>query len=182
MNLFERILSTINAILLVVLSTIIILFSSKIIDIQTLWTRLALLYGRWEGILFGIILIIINIKFLLSGISSKPELITTITNNELGLLSISHTALEKLVIKVVNNVKEVEDVKVNIEKQTEGIIIDLRLTLTPENIVMPELLSGLQKDIKEYFEEIVGITVKEISIKVENIAKSNLVSHKKTVR
>lgn len=181
MNLFERILSTINAIFLMILSILVILLSSKLVSLQTLWTRLGLLYGRWEGILIGIILLSINIKFLLSGIIPRPELLTTIAHNELGLLSISHIALEKLVIKVVNNIKEIKDIKVKIRKQTEGLFIDLKLILAPENIVVPELLSDLQKDIKEYIEGTVGVNVRKISIKIESV-ETNPISHKRTVR
>lgn len=181
MNLLDRIFLAIAVIILAVVSFFIVVFSSKLINLQTVWTSLNLLYGRWEGILVGSIFFVVSIKFLLSGIKSRPESVTIIRHGNLGLLSISHSALESFVLKVTNNIEEIKDVKVRIIKQDEGISINLKLMLTPHDIIVPELMSKLQQDIKKFIESNVGIAVKEICINIENIT-TKPVSHQRVVR
>lgn len=183
MNLLDRILLTVNTIALAIVSTLIILFSAKLISFQTLWTNLNLLYGRWEGVLAGAILLIMSIKLLFSGIKfkSSSDLSTTINKGELGLLSISYKALEDIVLRVIDKIEEIKDVKVKIIKKDEGVSINIRIMLDPANIVMPELMSDLQRDIKKFIESNVGIVVEEVSIRIEKITASS-VSRQRVVR
>lgn len=183
MNLLNRILLTVNTLALAIVSILIILFSAKLISYQTLWTNLNLLYGRWEGILVGAIFLVLSIKFLFSGIKfkSSSELSTTINKGELGLLSISHVAIEDIVLRVINKIKEIKDAKIKIVKKDEGVAINIRIMLDPDNIVMPELMSDLQRDIKTFIESNVGIVVEEVSIRIEKIATGS-VSHQRVVR
>lgn len=168
MNLFDRIVLTIYTLFLAVVSVLVILFSTKIFPLEEYWTRLELLYGRWEVGVVGLIFLLMSMRFLLSGIKSQHFPEATIKDGELGNICISLNAIENLILKITRDFEKVKDVKVNLRKKEDGISIKLKLVVT-NDVVIPDLTAELQKTVKDYVESTTGINVEQININVDNV-------------
>lgn len=96
MNLLDRIMLTIYALFLTVVSVIIILFATGIISLQFFSISILMSYGRWETGVVGVVLLLLSLRFLLSGLKTRQLPDTTIANGELGKVSITLNAVESL--------------------------------------------------------------------------------------
>lgn len=169
MRLFERVIVFFICVAMVVVSAFAILFSLKVFSLDYFWTRLVYFYGRWEmGAVAGIFLVG-SILILLSGFRNRKIPESVINNGEMGSVSISFNAVENLILKAANNVERLKDVKVKLKPREDSLSIILKVTVAPDTNI-PELTSELQRVVKDYVESMAGISVREIKVKVENIA------------
>lgn len=168
MNILDRIILTIYTMFVALASIIVVLFSARLISLDDLWTRLAIAYGRWEAGAVGLAVMLVSLRFLLSGLKVQHFPETVICNGELGNISISLNAIENLILKITRDIENVKDVKVQIKKKANGISVLLKLVVNYD-IVIPELSSTLQKSIKNYIETTAGITVNDVNVRVDNI-------------
>lgn len=168
MNILDRIILTIYTILIALASLAIVLFSARLIPLDDVWTRLVILYGRWEAGVVGLVIMLISLKLLLSGIKTHRIPETMVFTGDLGSICISMNALENLILKITHDIENVKDVKVRIRKKENGISILLNLVVNCD-VVIPELSSTLQKSVKSYLETMAGVTVNDVNVRVENI-------------
>ncbi|MDD4569919.1 MAG: alkaline shock response membrane anchor protein AmaP [Tepidanaerobacteraceae bacterium] len=169
MNLLDRIMLTIYALFLTVVSVIIILFATGIISLQFFSTSILMSYGRWETGVVGVVLLLLSLRFLLSGLKTRQLPDTTIANGELGKVSITLNAVESLVLKVVRGIENIKDSKIKIKKLDNGVSILLKLTVNFD-VIIPETSFELQKTIKDYIENTAGITVKDVRVSIDNVS------------
>lgn len=168
MRLYERVIVFFICIAMAVISVLAILFSLKVFSLNYFWTRLVYLYGRWEtGAIAGIFLVG-SILILLSSFLNRKIPESVISNGEMGSVSISFNAVENLILKAANNIERLKDVKVKLKPQEDSLSIILNVTVAPDTNI-PELTSELQRVVKDYVESMAGISVRGITVKVENI-------------
>jgi uncharacterized alkaline shock family protein YloU len=117
----------------------------------------------------GGIFLVGSILILLSGFRNRKIPESVINNGEMGSVSISFNAVENLILKAANNVERLKDVKVKLKPREDSLSIILKVTVAPDTNI-PELTSELQRVVKDYVESMAGISVREIKVKVENIA------------
>ena len=158
---------------MLVVSIFVIVFSMKLINIDIFWTSIAPWYGRWETGILGAVLLVISVRLIFSGLRPKQPPESTIKNSEMGKVSISLTAVESLVLKLVRDIEKIKDVKVNIRKSENGVSILLKMVVT-HDVKIPDLSSELQKNVKEYIETATGLIVNDVSIKVDNVYNPSL--------
>jgi len=168
MNILDRFILTIYTIFVAALSIAAILFSIRLVSLDHFGTRFALMYGRWEVGAVGLILLLISLRFLLSGLKAQRYPETMIKSGDLGNVAISLNAIESLILKITRDIENVKDVKVHIRKKEDGISVMLKLVVNFD-VIIPEMSSTLQKSIKNYIETTAGIMVKDINISVDNI-------------
>ena len=115
-------------------------------------------------------LIVIAVLFLSLGLRpSKPALPETILQtSEYGEIRITITAIEIMVLRVVQQTQGVKDNGRRVSYSPDGLIIQVRIKVMPD-LQLPELVNGLQVNVKNYVEEITGIIVHEGKVLVENI-------------
>lgn len=104
------------------------------------------------------------IHLLVSWRKQKKSFITQQTSG--GELRISVAALENLVRQCVD---VHEDIKLNqmaVRSVREGVIIELAITLTG-NMSIPQVVDGLQSQIKQYLAASSGITVNAVQVAVD---------------
>jgi molybdenum cofactor biosynthesis enzyme MoaA len=130
-------------------------------------------------ITLGTALIMLGISFrlLLAGRTSKKPVSTILKTTDLGMIRVSVNTLDTLTQKAVRSFQDVKEVKSMIlPEQDGGVRVQLKVTILPD-VHMPELTQNIQIRVKEYVEELSGITVKEVQVYIDNltIAKQNRV-------
>ncbi|ADL08068.1 alkaline shock response membrane anchor protein AmaP [Thermosediminibacter oceani] len=169
MKLYDRVIIALISLITAVISAVVILFSVKAFSLDLLWTRLQYFYGRWEIGMVGGIFFILSLGFLLSGLRNRKAEEALISSGELGNVNISFNAVENLILKVTRDKEKIKDVKVKIRQKGDSLSVVLKIVVVPD-VKIPELTAELQKAVKDYVESMAGITIKDVSINVENIA------------
>lgn len=172
MNVFDRILLTIQTLLFSIISILIVLFSTRFISYHNFSTSLQYLYGRWEVTVAGLVLLFISLKLLFSGLKVKRISETVIRNGDLGAVTISLGALENMVLSIIREVDNIKDVKVSIKAVDDGVSIRLKLVVNFD-VVIPEITEELQNTIKSNVESTAGVIVKDVKICVENVSNQS---------
>ena len=111
-------------------------------------------------ILFGLYLFTIPHKFTIR----KKDFVTRQTEN--GELRIAVVAIKNLVKKCVDAHEEVTLNSMRIHNVRDGVTVDLSISLA-NNIIIPLVVSSLQKKVKQYLQTSSGIEVKEVRVAVE---------------
>lgn len=94
------------------------------------------------------------------------------SKTDLGDIEISMETLESLSLKAVSKIKGIHDVKANVRTAEEGLRIKLKCLVDGE-LVIPQLSLEMQKAVKGHVEQIAGIPVQQVIIRVSNIQKSH---------
>ncbi|MCM8791751.1 MAG: alkaline shock response membrane anchor protein AmaP [Candidatus Omnitrophica bacterium] len=139
---------------------ILIIVSLNWISIETINTWLQYFYTgiQVKFILgsIGVLLILISISFaqLILGKIQKER--TIAFSNPSGEITISLSAVEDLIGRIIRTLTEIKDVKPNVIATKKGIEIDLRISLKTE-LNIPEFTAHLQEMVRSKMEEILGI-------------------------
>ncbi|NLA10722.1 MAG: alkaline shock response membrane anchor protein AmaP [Firmicutes bacterium] len=98
----------------------------------------------------------------------KKKPATMLQSGELGEVRITLSALENMVLRVVQQSRWIRDSSRRVRATPQGLVIDLKIkVVADENL--PVLTGELQKNVKEYLEEITGIIVSEVQISVQSV-------------
>ncbi len=143
---------------------------------------LALYLPGWAGeeVVLGVVaaLVLIALILLILGFrKSKGPGNAVLKGSEYGEVAISIPAIENIVLRVVQQIQGLKDVSRQVSFTQDGLIITVKIRVMPD-VSMPGLTSELQSKIKEYVEEITGITVHEVKVMVENIVTEQAPSKK----
>lgn len=142
--------------------------------------RVALPAWAGENMVLGlaIALLVVALILLILGLrSSKKVGNAVLKGSEYGEVLISITAVENMVLRVVQQTQGIKDVSRQVLFTPDGLVVRVRIRVMPD-IALPGLISELQSKIKEYLEEITGIVVHEVKVMVENIIVDQAVSKK----
>lgn len=185
MNILDKLLVIISSLLLAAISIVMIVFSCGLIEAQFFWTRLAMLHGRWEVSVIAAIFLIISLKLIFSSLKTQKQPEILVNSCELGNTIMSENAIESLVLKISRDIKNIQDVKVKLKKQDDGISIMLKL-MVDYDVNIPDLSDELRNTIKDYVENTAGVIVKDVNIKVDNVSnpssKQAVTSKTRTLR
>lgn len=127
------------------------------------WASETVLLAAGAGFL---LLALIALSFGLR--SSKKIGNAVIKGSEYGEVLISITALENMVLRVVQQTQGIKDVSRQVNFTTDGLVVRIHIMVMPD-VPLPGLISGLQSKTKEYLEEITGVVVHEVKVSVDNI-------------
>ncbi len=127
----------------------------------------------------GAALLLIALILLALGFRSSKKKVGTavLKGSEYGEVLISITAVENMVLRVVQQTRGIKDAGRNVVFTPDGLVIRIRITVMPD-LALPDLINDLQSRTKEYIEEITGVTVSEVKIIVENVNMDQAASKK----
>ncbi len=136
----------------------------------------------WVGenilIFAGVVLLLIALILISLGLRlSKKVGNAILKDSEFGAVSISITAVENMVLRVIQQTRGIKDVSRKVIPAADGLIIKVVIRAMPD-VSLPGVINELQSKIKEYVEEITGIAVKEVQVTVDNIVTDQAVSKK----
>lgn len=90
-----------------------------------------------------------------------------------GKLMISKATLENLVDSVVKDFDSIEDVKTIVQADENNNLKILVNMIVSKNVVIKELTLNIQNKIKEAIKKTSDLDVKEVNVKIRNIATGN---------
>ncbi len=122
-------------------------------------------------LLLALILLILGLK------PKKKASNAVVKGSEFGEVMISITAVENMVLRVVQQTRSIKDVSRKVVFTPDGLVVRIVINVMPD-IALPELITELQSRTKEYLEEITGITVHEVKVLVENVNMDQAASKK----
>ncbi len=124
--------------------------------------------GRMAVGIISLVFLAVSIRFLYFGFRRKYPNKAVIHETPLGEVRVSLGAVENLVKKVTRQIHGVRDVRASVSNTPDGITADIRTWVSPD-VSVPEVSEDIQKAVREYVKNVVGVGVLEIRILVENI-------------
>jgi len=124
----------------------------------------------------GAALLLIALFLLSFGLRSPKKVGNAVLKgSEYGEVLISITAVENMVLRVIQQTKGIKDVSRKVSFTPDGLVINIHIRVMPD-VSLPGLVNELQTKTKEYLEEITGVTVNEVKVIVDNIILDQAVS------
>ena len=120
----------------------------------------------------SVIFILLSIKaiFFSSSNNNEKSKQGILLENESGKLVISGETLQNLVKSTAKSCASAEDISTKIALDKENnLIVFINLTVNP-NAIIKELSTNLQAKVKEVIKKSTDLEVKEVNIKIRNIA------------
>ena len=174
LKVFDRILLGILLIVAIIAAFVLFGMAANLITESMVTSFIALFYMFKENAMIlagcGLVLLLISIKLVFAGKGKKAEVrpaSALMKQNEFGGTFISLEALDTMVQKHCRAQQRVRDCHTTLNSSAEGVTIGIRLTVLPDTDVVT-LTSELQQSLKEYIENLTGISVREIGILIEN--------------
>ena len=149
----------------------VILFVAHVLDLQTIQNLLSLIYTDIHSGAVAVIcaLAIMFMSFLFASlIYGRRQMERTIAfENPSGGVTVSLTALEDLIKRLIVELPEVREIRPHMIANRKGLEIDVKLVLRHETNI-PELTARFQDSVRRKIEEVIGIEGK-INIRVHVI-------------
>ncbi len=173
MKLLDRILLTMYTFVILLLSVVLLGISLRLLSLEAVIDTISALRYGWPFALIAfsvaLIFFVLSLRLLMANFLRDKPTSTLLKATELGTIRVSVNTLDTLAQKAVRVFNEVKDVKSLIVPEPDGVRIQLKVTIMPD-VNMPELTQSLQQKVKEYVENVSGITVKEVRIYVDNLS------------
>lgn len=170
MRMLDRILLTIYTFIIFILSLVLMGISIHIIPIRgALKSEVFFRYNWPLTLIISLIFLFVSLRLLVSGFSTKKPSSSLLTTTELGIIRVSVNTLDNLAQKAVRSFEQIKEAKSIIIPDTDGVKIQLKITILPE-VKMPELTQNIQARVKEYVEQLSGISVKEVQVYIDSLA------------
>lgn len=173
MNILFRILLTIYASCLAMISVIAMVFMfwpEKLFGLTELMV-LTIQQNRNAAILIFLVEIIffgLSMMFLFSGIKSDGEKRAMSRHTNIGEIRISLNAIETIALNATRKLSGIKETKAIVKKQGDGVVILVR-SIVMSDIMIPDLLEDIQVKVKKTVEDMTGVKVNEITATVENV-------------
>jgi len=148
-------------------TTVLSLVGGILIVVSLNWLPLEII-NNWLGYLYsgfqarfvlgsiGVLLILISISFAQLILGKIQRERTIAFSNPSGEITISLSAVEDLIVRLMRSLSEIKDAKPSVIATKKGIEIDLRISLKSE-LNIPEFTAQLQEMLKVKVGEILGI-------------------------
>ncbi len=131
-----------------------------------------LLIGGGAAALIGLILLALGLRSPAKKVGNA-----VLKGSEFGEVLISIAAVENMVLRVIQQTQGIKDVARKVTYGPEGLLVSVQISVMPD-LSIPDLVGELQGKIKSYLEEITGILVQEVKVKVDNIITDQPVGKK----
>lgn len=140
------------------------------------WLQNALqtINGRWVTGIIGLGYLVFSARFILYGFSRRRYPSQSLTQDtELGEVRVSLGAVENLVRKTASQVRGVREVRTVVTRNKEaGIDVELSLVVSSDSNI-PSLSDQVQNLIRDYVHTVVGVTVGQVKVLVDNISNES---------
>lgn len=166
LRIWDRILSALTGLILMVLSAGVIL---DCLGIFSMADKLALIkqgWMRWAAIAVCAVLILLGLCGVGMLFRRRKDKGFVLQRTEYGDMSISMKALENMVKKCVEAHPELKVSSTKIYRVRNGVSVEIRILLMG-GVNIPLAVNALQKQIKQYITSCSGVDVHEVRVKVE---------------
>ncbi len=136
----------------------------------------------WLGenlmLVVGVVLLLIALILISIGLRSRKKVGNAVLKgSEHGEVLVSLNTVENMVLRVVQQTEGIKDVSRQVASTPDGLVVKVRVQVLPD-VSIPGVSGELQSKIKEYLEEMTGITVRDVKVLIENIASDQAAAKK----
>lgn len=174
MTLFDRILLSIYALAVAVISLFIM---TAYFGLPPVYSTLAVLglVSRWQVVPVALLFLLFSVRLLLSGFRRERPTRSALTHkSEHGEVRISLNALNNVSQRSSLTVRGVKDARSNVSAVDNKLVVSLRVSASLEDKV-PALVKTLQEVVKRDLEASAGIEVAQVRVLVDDISPSSRV-------
>ncbi|MCR8843163.1 alkaline shock response membrane anchor protein AmaP [Paenibacillus sp. SC116] len=132
---------------------------------QPAWLQMAIISVAAVVFLISLRMFILSIKRDSSAMTSIDQ------RTEFGDIKISLETIENVSLKAAARVRGTKDLKARIRAIDSGLDITIRAVVDGETSI-PEMTAEVQRNVKEYVQDITGIPVSLVSVYVANIVQT----------
>ena len=125
--------------------------------------------NRILGGTVGIILALVGVILLVRLFSSPEENEIVVQDSISGKVVMTVPAVKQIVLKAVKQVEGVREIKPEVTNGKNGVVVSLTLMVNPEYKI-PEMTAAVQEKVAKLLEEVGGLKVAEVRIKVDDFA------------
>lgn len=175
MKKLDKVILALFSILIFLQSILVICMIAGWIKIETVSTFIimALTQDNTSKMVLGvaIVCLICSIKCIFFDSSDKEKKAQgVLMQNDNGKLLISKPTIENIVSSVVKGFNSVEDVSVSTDLDNlNNLIVNVNLVVS-KDVIIKELTLNMQNKIKEAIKKTSDLEVKEVNVKIKNIA------------
>lgn len=117
------------------------------------------------------IMAVLAVRIMFSGVGKKKEEATLVSSTGEGGIYINLDTISDLAAKAVKKVEGVREIRVKTFIKEDGTCIAVKVSLY-NDVVIPEICALVQKSVKSDVEGYCGLSVKTISVQVDNSLQS----------
>jgi len=122
----------------------------------------------------AIVIMVLTVILLFNALKIKPatEKSVVISGDLQGQISITVPAIKVMIMRAVQQVKGVKEVKPSVFNAANGVVIKLHVLINPEYSV-PQMSENLQNVVKKQLEEYGGLNVAEVKVLIDDFGVAN---------
>ena len=180
MKMLEKIALIIYSNIILIISIILCLLVFGWLDINLVGNILkAVIIGETSSkVILGLslVFILLSIRCIFFDPTSKEQIKErqgVLLENESGKLMISKDTIENLVNSVAKDFESAEEITTRVELDNQNNVNVFVNLVVSSNAVIKDLSANLQTKIKEKVKQATDLDVKEVNIKVKNVAPKN---------
>ncbi len=164
----QRLVYFFAALLLFLLAALFIAFSFSLVPFREVEYFLSVIYGNWQVAAAGLVIAIFSL-WLLSKSFKKKEPVKAISQNTAhGQYMISFIAIESMILRSMKRIEGLREVHPKIVVKDNKIDILLKIVVASDYQI-PAISNDIQETVKNYVEEMGGVTVNQIKVFIDNV-------------
>jgi len=167
MNVFNRSVLLIFALLVAVFSLLLLLLALPFIPMQYEEALRKFIFDSDVTTLFAVIMLLLSVKFIFNAMESSGKYDYHITNRtELGEIKISFDTIKSIALSSIKNINSIKEAKAQVKDNKGDISIIVNVVFATGTII-PELSKQIQNSVKEAVESATEVAIKEVIVIVE---------------
>jgi len=127
------------------------------------------LQNRWISGGVGVLLAATGIGLMVQSFKTVPETEVVVQESSTGQVVITIPAIKQIVLKAVKLVEGVREARPEVKNSQDGVVVSLALLVNPDYKI-PEMTASVQEKVRTMLEEVGGLRVAEVRIKVDDFA------------
>lgn len=171
MKILQNIFSFLIALVLIILTITLSLYSFGLLSADLIPNLIASTYNSWQAGLVYLIFFIMAVFIIYPYFIDRKFKSTRLLSSESGDITITISALSNLIKDRVKEKDKFDDIRVKLEEQEEGLKITLGGTLSVPGD-LPAISENIQHDLKSYIKQTTGIQVEKVQIQIDDVKKN----------
>ena len=172
MKIIKNIFSFLIALILIVLSITLSLYSFGVLSVNFIPNLISTSYNNWQIAVVYLVVLFMSLFVIYPYFTDKKFKSTRLLSSESGDITITISALSNLIKDRVREKEKFEDIKIKIEELDQGLKIILSGNLTVPGD-LPAISENIQHDLKSYITKTTGIEVAKVQIQIDDVKKDN---------
>lgn len=173
MKIIQNIFSFLIALILIVLTITLSLYSFGILSINFIPDLIAKTHSNWQTTVVYLVIFLMSLSVIYPYFTDKKFKSTRLVSSESGDITITISALSNLIKDRIKEKEKFEDIKVKLEETDQGLKIILSGNLSVPGD-LPAISENIQHDLKSYITKTTGIEVEKVQIRIDDVKKNNM--------